>query len=131
MVYDTYRAAIVEFCAIKQQTFIGRKRSADGTSRRPNFTFCTHKKNPRQRNWRKEMNIGHLRNGLLVLQPTLIPPLLIMLFHVECLQKGASWSHGEAVIHLFCVVLFCLAFCFIAGWKYTVILACSNDFECG
>ena len=45
MVYDTYRAAIVEFCATKQQTFIGRKRAADGCKQATKFYFWHIKTN--------------------------------------------------------------------------------------
>ena len=91
-------------------------------SRRPNFTFCT------QKSTSEELAKGneYWAPSYWTASPAahLDPPLLIMLFHVECLQKGASWSHGEAVIHLFCVVLFCLAFfhCWMEIYSYPSML---------
>ena len=118
MVYDTYRAAIVEFCATKQETFVGRKRAADGCKQAPKFYFWYTKNSTSE-----ELAKGneYWAHSYWTASPAahLDPPLLIMLFHVECLQKckGASWSHGEAVIHLFCVVLFCRAIYFHCWMK--------------
>ena len=101
MAYDTYRAAIVEFCATKQETFVGRKRAADGCKQAPKFYFW-HTQNSTSEELAKGNE--YWAPSYWTASPAAhLDPLNLQ----KC--KGASWSHGEAVIGTFILCGFVLS----------------------